>query len=185
MELGNAIRVTCQGSCLVEVDDIDVIQGDLKTLNEQGYLRLRQSILKHGFFDPFSLWKGEDGRWKILDGTQRKRTLLRMRDEGIKIPALPANVVEAENETDAREKLIAQVSQFGKVTGQGLFDFLEESNIDRALLDDYDIPGIDTEKFTDDFYNPPEPPKPPTEFPEVNGAVKVTKTCPSCGFQWN
>ena len=113
------IEITCSGASLMDLDELIAIQGNLKDLSKENYLKLKKSILKHGFAFPFHAWKSPDGL-KILDGTQRQRTLRSMRDEGYYIPKLPVDFIHAKDEKEAKELILANISEYGNMTGQGL-----------------------------------------------------------------
>ena len=46
-------------------------QGELKTLSKEAYQKLRKEIVDLGFVSPVHVWKGEDGKPRILDGHQK------------------------------------------------------------------------------------------------------------------
>lgn len=187
------IRIACQGAETITLDKIVGFQGDLKTLSEQNYFKLRGLILKHGFSFPFQLWKNK-GKIFILDGHQRMATLKRLRDEeGYVIPPLPLNWVEAATRKEAAEKVLAAVSQYGEMSNQGLFDFITEFKIEMPeLSSQFDFSNIDFDRFQKTFF--PEikevtftvktaPPKEPVEEEEEEDDAD-THTCPKCGYEF-
>ena len=75
-----SIIVKCKGADTLPIDRIVEFQGELKKLSKENENKLRNSILKHGFIAPFFVWD-DHGEWKLLDGHQRLKTLLKMRKE--------------------------------------------------------------------------------------------------------
>jgi hypothetical protein len=160
----------------VDFENLNIIQGELKTLSKEAYAKLKKSILKHGFFAPFFVWN--DGKQlNLLDGTQRKLTLLAMKEEGYSIPKLPAVLISAKNLEEAKEKLLVVLSQFGKVADQGLYEFIQGMDY-KILMDDFDLPNLDTLKFMDNFFNndtsiDPMPPVAVDSQSNVGNGVKM------------
>lgn len=111
------IRITCRAADALPIDALLEFQGNLKHITKENLDKLKRSILKHGFSAPIFVWKGVDNR--ILDGHQRLKALLELRQEGYTIPMLPVAYIEADDEKHAREKLLYITSQYGE------FDFME------------------------------------------------------------
>ena len=146
------INVSCSGAALVDLDELNPTQGNLKDLTKENYTKLKKQILKNGFSFPFHIWK--DGKMmRCIDGHQRIRTLKAMRDEGYYIPKLPVDYIDAKDEKHAKELILANISEYGNMTQQGLYEFIETAEIDfKDLVDDYRLPEIDTDSFIDEFY---------------------------------
>ncbi len=123
---------------LIPIDELEIIQGDLKNLEKDEYEKLKQSILEFGFTSPFHLWD-DDGQLKLLDGTQRLRTLKTLRDvEKVELPqSLPAVIIDAPDEQTARKILLTLTSQYGRMTDDGLSSFMIESGLDLEFLKKY------------------------------------------------
>lgn len=157
----NTIRIACQGSGVEKLDNLVPFQGDLKSLSEENYKRLRELILKNGFSAPIFRWQSPDGNRYILDGHQRTRTLQRMREEGFTIPEIPVADIQAETHQEAKEKLLSFASNFGVIELQGLRDFAVDAGIgfDR-VMSDFHFSGVNMEEFNLKFV---------TEEPGGNG----------------
>lgn len=152
----NTVRIACTGAALLELDQIEIMQGNLKGLSLEGYGQLKNEIITRGFSFPYFIWRHPDGRFLSIDGTQRKKVLTRMRDEeSWVVPPLPVCWIEAADEKEARLKLLAALSQYGKVDKQGLYEYLHLSAID---IDDvkvsFAIPevNLDIDKFKAEFF---------------------------------
>lgn len=156
--MGDAVRVTCDVNTFACIDDLKEFQGELKELSKEGYRKLKKSILKHGFHTPIFVWEN-DGVLNILDGHQRKLTLIQMRTEGHEIPLIPIIRVRSESWKQAKETLLTMVSQYGKVKGQGLYEYLihSEINID-DLYDSFEIPHeqlFNIDHFKQEYFSEP------------------------------
>ena len=163
------IPVTCdpEGKLdRVSLDEIEEFQGGLKSLGKTEYSKLKQSITEKGFVVPCFAWRNGSGKWKLLDGHQRVRVI---RTEGWTIDGgIPVVEIVAENERDAKEKLLAIVSRYGRVEGQGLYEFLDGTGIDLEEWTVPDLPDLDLDSWLDEFIRDPDvPPGDPEAVPEV------------------
>jgi len=66
MEKNKKIPITCKGSKSVPLNELQNFQGNLKTLGDGDFKKLRNQILKHGFSFPVFVWGKQ-----LLDGHQR------------------------------------------------------------------------------------------------------------------
>ena len=170
------VEIKCQGSMELSIDELKPFQGELKELSHESYEKLKAEILRHGFSEPIGVWKHEN-EWRVLSGHQRLRTLLAMRDEGFKIPKVPVSMIYAKDVKDAKEKILALTSQYGEITDEGLYEFMNEANIDVSYLDNIRMPEIDLGKWKDNFVD--ETAKDNTTVEDIH-----LQTCPSCGFEF-
>lgn len=155
----------------LDIDSLVIIQGDLKELSQAEYLKLRKEILKNRFNDPFQVWD-DDGNKKIISGTQRKKTLLQMREEGYSVPKVPCLVVQADNEKQAREMLLERASAYGKVTNEGLFEFMSESELNLDdVKDSFRFPEVDLDEMNSQFNED-----------ALDKKDKKSFKCPQCGY---
>jgi len=114
-----------------------------------------------------------------MDGTQRKVTLHKMREEGLKIPKLPCVKIFAKSKKEAAQKLLAIVSQFGKVGNDGLLQF--SNTFDLNLLEirnNFELPEVNF-----DYLIMPESAN-GKEFTEDVEFEVVWNECPKCGNKW-
>ena len=121
----NPIVVKCQGADLLPLDLILEFQGDLKKLSNKNRDKLIKSICKLGFIAAFFVWN-DAGDYRLLDGTQRLKTLIYMRQKGWDIPLLPVVYVEADSEEDARNKLLHITSAYGEFDMTELQSWIDE-----------------------------------------------------------
>lgn len=173
--MSKTIRVTCRAADSLPIDSILEFQGNLKTITNENLDRLKRSILKHGFTAPIFVWQGVDNH--ILDGHQRLKALLALRQEGYDMPLLPVAYVDADSEAHAKEKLLYITSQYGSFDREGFADFTE--GLDLSFED---IRLADGEFYTGEIssFNIPED---NTDIDEEEMA-DTKHECPSCGFRW-
>lgn len=132
MSKKNAIRITCQAAGEIALENVRGLQGNLKKIDRKNLEKLKNRILKHGFNVPFAIWK-HGKEHTLLDGHQRTRALLELQAQGYEVPPLPYALIEAENEQDARDKLLGISSQYGEFTMEGLREFTIGMDIDEDL----------------------------------------------------
>ena len=135
----NPIVVKCQGADRLPLDAILEFQGNLKKLSGKNKDKLVSSICRLGFIAPVFVWDNQ-GDYSLLDGHQRTKTLIHMREQGWDIPMIPVVFIEADNEKDARAKLLAITSQYGEFEIQELKDWVSE----------FDLGLIEAFRFTDE-----------------------------------
>ncbi len=129
-ETHGPIKVKCTGSESLPLEHITKFQGELKKIKQSSKLRLASSIFINGFIAPFFIWKhGKENR--ILDGHQRITVLNDIRDSSVSLPGVfPVVYIEAENESEAKQKLLAISSQYGDFDLDELKDWLTELDKD-------------------------------------------------------
>jgi len=175
------IKISCQGATTIPFARLTAFQGDLKSLHKDDYEKLRKQILELGFSDPIAVWKSQGSNF-ILNGHQRFRVIETMAGEGYRVPDLPVVLVHADDFKQAKRKVLALTSQYGKIDKQGLYEFLHEADIDAEELDtDFKLSGIDPEKFLNEFYED----EPDLDVvTEENNPSKIVHTCPGCGMEF-
>lgn len=174
------IRITCDIHTFACIDDLKEFQGDLKELSTEGYGKLKKSILKHGFHTPIFVWENK-GVLNILDGHQRKMTLLQMRKEGFELPLIPIVRVIGDSWQHAKNILLSMVSQYGKVQKQGLYEFISHADISvEDLQDSFEIPheqSFNIDHFKQEYFTDTEPEaEEKIEKKETKNFVR----CPGC-----
>lgn len=137
----NEIKIKVKGCPLIPISKLEIIQGNLKELSKPGYEKLKGRIARLGFDVPIFVWKG-----KVLDGTQRIRTVQKMIEDGFSLPGnkLPIVEIQAKDLNEAKERLLGYISQFGKVTDEGLYEFVQGLDIN---FDTLDLPDFNMDKF--------------------------------------
>ena len=166
------IKITCDGTEYIDYRQLKPFQGNLKTITEENLQKLKNSIIKYGFTVPAFVWQSGEDKY-ILDAHSRKKALASLYSEGYDIPAIPVVYIQAQDEKEAKEKLLHITSQYGQFSRDGWYSFIEGMDFsfeDLRLADGEfyvnDLSDIDV----DDFFNEP-----------ITDQEKESKVCPHCG----
>jgi hypothetical protein len=151
------IRIACDAHDTLPLDDLAPLQGDLKSLSAHDFARLKRAIVETGFAFPVYVWRDKRGTNYIVGGHQRVRVLRELRDaEHYIIPPIPVIYVHAKNLTEARRRVLQDISQYGRIEHQGLYEFLSQADLSLPDLEDhFRLPEIDPKKFGDEFFSDP------------------------------
>jgi hypothetical protein len=106
------------------MEDIREFQGDLKARTHKETGKIARSIEKYGFSFPFFIWQNNGKNW-CLDGHGRLDALRELKKMGYSIPPLPVVFVEAEDEAEAKNKLLRKNSQYGNMTYDSVIEFAD------------------------------------------------------------
>lgn len=128
------VAIKCQGADLKEVDQLVTFQGNIKKLTKGNLEKLKKAIIKHGFCAPVFIWKHKK-KFYILDGHQRIKAVIALREDGYTVPSLPVAYIQAGSEKEAKEKLLHITSQYGEFDKVGLDEFIFEADLDISELD--------------------------------------------------
>jgi hypothetical protein len=141
------ISIKCDCKDFLKLEDMTVMQGNLKERNDTDYEKIKKSILTYSFSFPFFIWKSGKTNY-LIDGTGRHSCLLRMQAEGYIIPDLPVVYISCKDKKDAKQKLLRLNSQYGKMTKESVLEFAEdiELNFDEIALPDTIIDFSDGEE---------------------------------------
>jgi hypothetical protein len=120
------IKVNSSVEDRVEYKTIKIIQGNLKDLLSEDYLKFKENVLKHGFVDPIDVWVEPSGELSSLGGTQRIRMLTALENEGYSIPPIPINRIQAETKTEAKKIILSLASQYGRFNNEGVLEFVSD-----------------------------------------------------------
>lgn len=139
------IRIACKGAETVDLSRLQDFQGRLKRLTPANADKLKDEILKRGFSEPISIWRHKGNNY-ILNGHQRLRVLLDMKEEGYKVPAIPVVRVHAAGVQEAKQKVLALTSTYGEMTMEGLDEFMKEAGLGlEEVARSYRFPDIERE----------------------------------------
>lgn len=151
---------------LVAIKDVAVTQGNLKDLSESNYAKLKASIEKHGFIYPIAVWQDKQGKYYLLDGTQRKRVL----DKEWPDAQVPALNIPADSLQDAAEILLKITSQYGTITQEGIDAFI--ATYELPEYETYEAVSFDALPY---LGQADEPEIEEDEVPEVSAEAAVSK----------
>jgi len=147
LQNSKVLSITCKGHTFLDLEKLTPLQGNLKTLDPKDFERLKQSILDNGISFPFFIWQNKKKNY-CLDGHQREKVLVVLRDEGYTIPPLPVDLIEAKDEAEAKFKILLASSRYGQITEQGFTDFLNGMQSKMAeIIQGVKIPEFDIGKF--------------------------------------
>lgn len=180
-----SIQIKCTGTTAVDIENLEEFQGELKSLSKENFEKLKKEIIENGFSFPVNVWKN-DGKYYILDGHQRTRTIRKMMEQGWKCPPLPVSFVEADTREQAKHKLLAAASQYGKVESQGLYEFVMEADMLPTVLEEsFAFPEVDIPKFLEENFDLAARPNGLGQDIEQAEAKPTELTrCPSCGAEF-
>ena len=144
---GKILKIKCDPKGKMETMSwkaLKSMQGDFKTLDDEGRQTLRASMEKVGFKAPFFVWYGHD---ELLDGVQRTDVLEDMVSDGWTIPdKLPVVLIEAKSRREALEDIARFSSQHGVVTEQGAINLFGLEGL-KVILPVIRILNIDIPKL--------------------------------------
>jgi site-specific DNA-methyltransferase (adenine-specific) len=139
---GKTVKIACQGAASIQIDNLKPFQGELKTLSDENYAKLKNEIIDLGFSEPIAIWKSQ-GENFVLNGHQRLTTLLKMRGEGFAIPPVPVSIVDATSYKQAKLKVLSLTSQFGEMSPKGLLDFVADIDLKLPEMSErFDFPDV-------------------------------------------
>ena len=129
------------------IEKIKGLQGNLKELPPENFEKLKKSILKHGFAFPVNLARLNGEPYGILDAHQRVKVVIELVNQGYtlvnekdkEVKSLPVTYTDVKNKQQAGELILQAVSQYGKITDEGLAEFMEEFDISNINV--FDLEG--------------------------------------------
>jgi hypothetical protein len=125
------IKITCKGADELSIDSLKSFQGKLKKITNVNLEKLKRRIIEDGINVPLFVWKNNNS-YSILDGHQRLKALFSLRDDGYELPLIPVAYIEAENERDAKKKLLGITSQYGEFEIEELSEWMKDIDDDIA-----------------------------------------------------
>ena len=152
-------------------------QKGLKELKHKELVKLRKSIITNGIVSPFYVWRDGEDLW-LLDGMQRLKVIKLLVNEGFLLDGVPIVFVKAKNLTDAKNIILLLSSRYGKVTDDGLVEFISMEMIKNGVVETVNIPEIKVEDIildVEDMLGDGNA--------KSRGKSKRIK-CPKCGFEW-
>ena len=127
------IKISCQAADTLPLDAIEEFQGNLKKRSKKDIDKIIRSIVEYGFSFPFYVWNGT-GHNYCLDGHGRILALTEMRKRGTDLPLFPVVYVDAENEEEAKQKLLRLNSSYGDITQSGFEEFTQGLKMEMDVL---------------------------------------------------
>ncbi len=188
--MSKTINIVCNSGLSMSINDINNLQGDLKTLSDESRSKLRHQIETTGFAYAPHVWLNPaDKKFYLIDGHQRIAVVRDMIKDGFECPKIPVVEIKAASIREAKIRVLQSIAQYGQVTNQGFYEFTSDigENI-KELLENFVIPEFSATKFLDAYYPTPQPPMEPNEEGsaeiEQGQFSKLVHTCPRCGFSF-
>lgn len=141
----------------IKVSELLPIQGKFKELSKKNFEKLKNSISKNGFIQPFFIWENENKKY-ILDGHQRQKAIVDLYGD-IFVSCI---VIDAKNLQEAKKLVLFYSSQYGEFSKESFLDF--GSDLQFPEIEDFSFPGFSFN--ADDFLNVGNQDK-DDEIPEV------------------
>lgn len=169
------------------IDMLEPFQGQLKSLSEVDYKKLKKEIVETGFAFAVHVWMSPDNHCYIIDGHQRIRTIKNMiEEEDFTIGDIPIVIVKAKSFEEAKRRIMQGVSQYGRIEADGLYEFLTESQINPDWIqDNFRIPDVDSTTFLQAYFKEQEKDYEGSKELEMSEFDKFNHTCPRCKFEFN
>lgn len=148
-----SIRIECEAATTVTIDELKELH-QYKERTREHYQKFKTSVEKLGFSFPIFFWEDKMGTKWIVDAHGRKQFLQEMRAEGYMIPPLPAARIFAKDKVEAKKKILAQESHYGKIQEEPFYEFMNEQGfeLDEAEVDTY----AEIWEFDMEYNNTPE-----------------------------
>jgi DNA modification methylase len=149
------IRIACDVKDYLPLEQLEPLQGKLKELALEDRAALRKEILETGFAFPFYIWrptskKTKQTRHLIIGGHQRLKVLLELKAEGYSIDLVPVVYILAATLKEALRRVLQDVGQYGRVTKEGLIDFMVDAEITiEDLSASFRIPDLEVGDLVD------------------------------------
>lgn len=187
------LKIACTGATTIPYKELIQFQGELKNLSHDDYLKLRGLIENEGFGFPIVVWKADDGKNYIIDGHQRLRVIMKMAEDGWKIPPLPVSFSSNDDTRQAKARLLAGASHFGRIQDQGLYEYSVEANLDyEQIAAIVSTPEINLDRFRVEFFDDINQ-SIEASLSSIEGSKELTSDmfdnfdhqCPKCGFEFN
>lgn len=144
------VKIGIVGIVNLPLTQLNAFQEDIKTLPEEGYRRLRTSILEDSFAFAPHVFQDSEERWWLLDGHQRYTALTRMASEAdVALPStFPCVEVTAESLEHARRLVLSAASQHGVFQPKSVNAFVAKIGITPLqAVDRIALPGVDLTKL--------------------------------------
>jgi hypothetical protein len=135
----------------IDYREVQPLQGNLKELTNENYMKLKKVLETRGFTTPLFIWWFEDTPY-LVDGHQRQRVMMeeKLNDAGnFEVPYLR---IEATDIKDAKQQVLEVSSQYGTITQEGFDEFIaidelsEEDIVEVVNFDGLPYLGVEVEK---------------------------------------
>ena len=178
------VSVKCSAPDRLPLNALSQFNERLKTRTTSDVKALANDIAKNGFHCPFFVWKSGNEN-KILDGNGRYLALSYLQEQGYVLPCLPVVFVEADDERQARLKVL----ELNNINGQfSLEQFIEYTKVLNLDYSEVHIPGLGFSSVIDESKNSADEESANRERGQNKAETKnmkgaKTAVCPHCGAE--
>jgi len=192
--MSKIIKIECTGTKLLSISSLVSLQGNLKEKTKEQLSKLKSSIIEYGFSFPIFVWEN-NGKNYTIDGHGRDYICKQLIAEGYLFEdkdgkqdnTIPINYIYAKDKKEAKEKLLMLNSQFGNITDEGLYEFINEPGNeiefeeikDKLEFNDIDLDYFDVNYISDRVYSDGE-----IKEKEVDENIETKNECPKCHYRW-
>lgn len=163
MQNEKIIQIHCDVKDFIKVGEVTPLQGNLKNKSKADLEKLKGIIIRDGFVFPLFVARLDKKNY-TLDGHGRDEISIQLKQEGFQFKKiggeigdyLPVVFINAENKKDAKTKLLYLNSRYGKITEEGLNQYLNEAGLEldfASLKLDIDLPEINLNGFENKYYS--------------------------------
>jgi len=151
----------------IDYRELTNLQGDLKELDEQNEIKLKNVLEKRGFRAPVFVYRDKGGSIYLMDGHQRQAVMTKydMNDNGNY--AVPYVEIPAKDLQEAQAILLEITSQYGTLTKEGLDNYLKLAKL--PVAETMKLVNFDALRAGSDKKKPKVK---EDEAPELNETVK-------------
>lgn len=167
------IDVRCEAREYIDLEELKNFQGGLKKITNKNLEKLKTRIKEDGITTPVFVWKNKEKNY-LIDGHQRLRALTELAEQ-YAIPKIPAVIVDAEDEDEAKEILLYISSQYGKWVKDEVSAWIAEMEQGLAETLNFVNTEVKFETNHDDFFN---------NIPDAQSKIRLVK-CPYCGEEFS
>ncbi len=131
-------------------------QDNFKDFTPEAEQKLKTSLVKNAFVQPFHVWQDAAGALWCLDGRHRVLALEQIEKEGTQVPdLLHANFLDCANRQEAAKLTLVYSSAYARATQQGVADFLDYNNLNLSdFAGEIDLPNINLDALLDPSAGP-------------------------------
>lgn len=164
--MAEKLKIMCTGEIEIDFHDLKDLQltksgKSLKVTSQDKIDKLAKSLKKYGIINNLQIWK-DDNDIYCFDAHHRKKALLQLEKEGLKIPLLPATRCLVKTKKEAKKLLILKESTNSWIDTDVIKDFLSEIDfgIEEAQglieIPDFDWPGKENKNDPDKLPDEPK-----------------------------
>ena len=151
MNIDKAISIRCEGKITVLLKDLNYFQEKLKTIDENKFKDLKNSLIKNGLPLGFHIWIDSKEKIWIIDGHHRYLGLKALESEGFYIPPIPVVKVLAKTKKEAANIVLISNSRYAKMNQDSFSEYLVNMDLSLQDVEYLDFHEFETDIFKTDF----------------------------------